>query len=551
MITIQGKGVSKGIAKGPLYFFQRFDTTVTLKVVSDIEAEKARLAVAQEQSIRQLNALAEKCQEDAGEEMAVLFETHAMFVEDEDFVECITSLIDEESCNAEYAVEQAGIQFAAMFAAMDDAYMQARAADIKDVAKRILNNLLGVVDGGIHSDVPVILAADDLTPSETLQLDKSKILGFVTMGGSGNSHTAILARTMGIPAICGAGEALAEGYNGRVGYIDGETGQLIIDPDAMTQAALKEKYEKQQETKKLLETMKGQEDITLDGKKMLLYCNIGSPEDVAAVLANDGQGIGLFRSEFLYLSASDYPTEDEQFEAYRSVAAAMNGKRVVIRTLDIGADKQVDYFDMKKEENPALGVRAIRICLNRPEVFRTQLRALYRASVYGKIAIMFPMITSVWEVKECKRACVSVMKELEAEGIPYNNDTELGIMIETPSSVFVAEELAKLVDFFSVGTNDLTQYTLACDRQANDLGKFYDPHHPALLRTIKMAADAAHKAGIWIGICGELGADISMLPTFLAMGIDELSVSPSAVLPVRAAIRQSIAQTCTLEMLEC
>ena len=551
MITIQGKGVSKGIAKGPLYFFQRSDTTVTLKVVSDIEAEKARLAVAQEQSIQQLNALAEKCRDDAGEEMAVLFETHAMFVEDEDFVECITSLIDEKSCNAEYAVEQAGIQFAAMFAAMDDAYMQARAADIKDVAKRILDNLLGVVDGGIRSDVPVILAADDLAPSETLQLDKSKILGFVTMGGSGNSHTAILARTMGIPAICGAGEALAESYNGRVGYIDGETGQLIIDPDAMTQAALKEKYEKQQETKKLLETMKGQEDITLDGKKMLLYCNIGSPEDVAAVLANDGQGIGLFRSEFLYLSASDYPTEDEQFEAYRSVAAAMNGKRVVIRTLDIGADKQVDYFDMKEEENPALGVRAIRICLNRPEVFRTQLRALYRASVYGKIAIMFPMITSVWEVKECKRACVSVMKELEAEGIPYNKDTELGIMVETPSSVFVAEELAKLVDFFSVGTNDLTQYTLACDRQANDLGKFFDPHHPALLRAIKMAADAAHKAGIWIRICGELGADISMLPTFLAMGIDELSVSPSAVLPVRAAIRQSIAQTCTLEMLEC
>ena len=551
MITIQGKGVSKGIAKGPLYFFQRSDTTVTLKVVSDIEAEKARLAVAQEQSIQQLNALAEKCRDDAGEEMAVLFETHAMFVEDEDFVECITSLIDEKSCNAEYAVEQAGIQFAAMFAAMDDAYMQARAADIKDVAKRILDNLLGVVDGGIRSDVPVILAADDLAPSETLQLDKSKILGFVTMGGSGNSHTAILARTMGIPAICGAGEALAEGYNGRVGYIDGETGQLIIDPDAMTQAALKEKYEKQQETKKLLETMKGQEDITLDGKKMLLYCNIGSPEDVAAVLANDGQGIGLFRSEFLYLSASDYPTEDEQFEAYRSVAAAMNGKRVVIRTLDIGADKQVDYFDMKEEENPALGVRAIRICLNRPEVFRTQLRALYRASVYGKIAIMFPMIASVWEVKECKRACMSVMKELEAEGIPYDKDTELGIMIETPSSVFVAEELAKLVDFFSVGTNDLTQYTLACDRQANDLGKFFDPHHPALLRAIKMAADAAHKAGIWIGICGELGADISMLPTFLAMGIDELSVSPSAVLPVRAAIRQSIAQTCTLEMLEC
>ncbi|MBQ3194126.1 MAG: phosphoenolpyruvate--protein phosphotransferase, partial [Oscillospiraceae bacterium] len=336
-----------------------------------------------------------------------------------------------------------------------------------------------------------------------------------------------------------------------VAYLDGETGSVVLDPDELTHAQIREKYNKQQEMKEILATMKGQEDVTLDGKKMLLYCNIGSPEDVSAVLANDGQGIGLFRSEFLYLSASDYPSEDEQFEAYRAVAAAMNGKRVVIRTLDIGADKQVDYFGMKKEENPALGVRAIRICLNRPEVFRTQLRALYRASVFGKIAIMFPMITSVWEVKECKRACQSVMKELETEGIPYNPDTELGIMIETPSSVFVAEELAKLVDFFSVGTNDLTQYTLACDRQANDLGKFYDPHHPALLRAIKMAADAAHKAGIWIGICGELGADISMLPTFLAIGIDELSVSPAAVLPVRAAIRQSIAQTCTLEMLEC
>ena len=551
MITIQGKGVSKGIAKGPIYFFSRPDTTVTQVTVADPEAEKARLAAAQEVSIQQLNALAEKCQDDAGEEMAVLFETHAMFVEDEDFVECITTLIDEESCNAEFAVEQAGIQFAAMFAAMDDAYMQARAADIKDVAQRILNNLMGVVDGGIDSEEPVILAAEDLAPSETLQLDKSKILGFVTRGGSSNSHTAILARTMGIPAICGAGEALLEGYHGRNAYIDGETGQLIIDPDAMTLAALKEKFEKQEETRKLLETMKGQEDVTLDGRKVLLYCNIGSPEDVDAVLANDGQGIGLFRSEFLYLSASDYPTEDEQFEAYRKVAVAMNGKRVVIRTLDIGADKQVDYFNMAKEENPALGVRAIRICLNRPEVFRTQLRALYRASVYGKIAIMFPMITSVWEVKECKRACQSVMQELEAEGIPYDKDTELGIMIETPSSVFVAEELAKLVDFFSVGTNDLTQYTLACDRQANDLGKFYDPHHPALLRAIKMAADAAHKAGIWIGICGELGADATMLPTFLAMGIDELSVSPSAVLPLRAEIRKSIAQTCTLEMLKC
>lgn len=551
MITIQGKGVSKGIAKGPLYFFRRPDTTVTRKTVADIEAEKARLSSAQEQSIGQLNALAEKCREDTGDEMAVLFETHAMFVEDEDFVECIVSLIEDESCNAEYAVEQAGEQFAAMFAAMDDAYMQARAADIKDVAKRILNNLLGIVDGGIDSDVPVILAADDLAPSETLQLDKSKILGFVTQGGSGNSHTAILARTMGIPAICGAGESLLDSFHGRSSYIDGETGELIIDPDAITLTTLNEKYEKQQQMKQLLQAMKGQEDVTLDGKQVNVYCNIGSPEDVDAVLANDGQGIGLFRSEFLYLAASDYPTEDEQFEAYKKVAAAMNGKRVIIRTLDIGADKQVAYFNMKKEENPALGVRAIRICLNRPEVFKPQLRALYRASAYGKIAIMFPMITSVWEVKECRRACQSVMKELSAEGIPYNADTEIGIMIETPASVLIADELAKYVDFFSIGTNDLTQYTLACDRQANDLGKFYDPHHPAVLRALKIAADAAHNAGIWIGICGELGADLNLLPTFLALGIDELSVTPNSVLALRAAIRKSIAKTCTLEMLDC
>ncbi|MCD7886524.1 MAG: phosphoenolpyruvate--protein phosphotransferase [Clostridiales bacterium] len=551
MIMIQGKGVSKGVEKGPLYFFQRPDTTIVKTTVTDVEAEKARLAAAQAASMEQLEVLAEKCREDAGDEAAVLFETHAMFVEDEDFVECMTSVMEEESCNAEYAVEQAGEQFAAMFAAMDDAYMQARAADIKDVARRILDNLMGVVAGGIDSDVPVILAADDLAPSETLQLDKSKILAFVTQGGSGNSHTAILARTMGIPAVCGAGDALKQDYNGRTAYIDGETGELFLDPDEITLTALKEKREKQLEMKKLLETMKCQEDVTLDGKKMMLYCNIGSPEDVAAVKNNDGQGIGLFRSEFLYLAASDYPTEDEQFEAYKEVAAAMNGKRVVIRTLDIGADKQVDYFDMKKEENPAMGVRAIRICLNRPEVFRTQLRALYRASAYGKVAIMFPMITSVWEVKECKRACAKVMAELDDEGIPYNKDTELGIMIETPASVFVADALAKEVDFFSVGTNDLTQYTLACDRQANDLGKFFDPHHPAVLRALKMATDAAHKAGIWIGICGELGADISLLPTFLAIGIDELSVSPTSVLPLRAEIRKSIAKTCTLEKLEC
>ena len=551
MILMQGKGVSKGVIKGKLYFFQRPDTTVAMRQVEDVEAEKQRLAQAQETTVQQLNILAEKAREDAGEEIAILFDTHAMFVEDEDYVECILSCLEEEGCNAEYAVQMAGEQFAAMFAAMDDAYMQARAADIRDVSQRILNNLMGIVEGGIDSEEPIILAADDLAPSETIQLDKSKILGFVTQGGSSNSHTAILARTMGIPAICGLGDALKAEYAGRVAYLDGETGSVVLDPDELTHAQIREKYNKQQEMKEILATMKGQEDVTLDGKKINVYCNIGSPEDVAAVLNNDGQGIGLFRSEFLYLAANDYPTEEEQFQAYKAVASAMGGKRVIIRTLDIGADKQVDYFDMKKEENPALGVRAIRICLNRPEVFKPQLRALYRASAYGKVAIMFPMITSAWEVKECKRACQSVMKELTAEGIPFDPETEIGIMIETPSSVFIAEDLAKYVDFFSVGTNDLTQYTLACDRQANDLGKFYDPHHPAVLRALKMAADAAHNAGIWIGICGELGADLSLLPTFLALGIDELSVTPNAVLPLRAAIRKSIAATCTLEMLEC
>ena len=519
MILIQGTGVSKGIADGPLYFLQKPDTTIVKETGKDVEAEKARIAEAKEKSAAQLMELAEKCREEAGDDAAFVFETHAMFLD-------------------------------AMFAAMDDAYMSARAADIKDITQRLLNNLMGIVEGGIDSDVPVILCADDLAPSETLQLDKSKILGFALQGGSGTSHTAILARTMGIPAICGLGDALTDEYNGRTGWIDAETGQIVLDPDEITLKGLEMKAKKQAELKELMQTMIGQEDVTLDGKKIKLYCNIGSPEDVAAVKTNDGRGIGLFRSEFLYLAADDYPTEDAQFEAYKAVAEAMEGKRVIIRTLDIGADKQVDYFNMQKEENPALGVRAIRICLNRPEVFRTQLRALYRASAYGKVAIMFPMITSVWEVKECKRACAAVMKELDEEGIPYNADTELGIMIETPASVFMARDLAKEVDFFSVGTNDLTQYTLACDRQANDLGKFFDPHHPAVLRALKQAADAAHAEGIWIGICGELGADTELLPTFLAIGIDELSVSPAAVLPLRAEIRKSIAGSCTLDALE-
>ncbi|MBQ2567284.1 MAG: phosphoenolpyruvate--protein phosphotransferase [Clostridia bacterium] len=550
MILLQGKGVSKGIAEGPLYFLQKPDTTIVKETGKDIEAEKARIAEAKEKSAAQLLALAEKCREEAGDDAAFVFETHAMFLDDDDYVEGINDCLASEQCNAEYAVRTAGDTFAAMFAAMDDAYMSARAADIKDITQRLLNNLMGIVEGGIDSDVPVILCADDLAPSETLQLDKSLILGFALQGGSGTSHTAILARTMGIPAICGLGDALTEEYNGREGWIDAETGEIILDPDEITLKGLEMKAKKQAELKELMQTMIGQEDVTLDGKKIKLYCNIGSPEDVAAVKANDGQGIGLFRSEFLYLATDDYPTEDAQFEAYKAVAEAMEGKRVIIRTLDIGADKQVDYFEMKPEENPALGVRAIRICLNRPEVFRTQLRALYRASAYGKVAIMFPMITSVWEVKECKRACQAVMKELDEEGIPYNADTELGIMIETPASVFMARDLAKEVDFFSVGTNDLTQYTLACDRQANDLGKFFDPHHPAVLRALKQAADAAHAEGIWIGICGELGADTELLPTFLAIGIDELSVSPASVLPLRAEIRKSIAGSCTLDALE-
>ena len=550
MILMQGKGVSAGVEKGTLYFYQRTDTAVT-KTAADAETEKQRLADAQKKSIEQLEVLAEKARAEAGDESAILFETHSMFVEDEDYVDNILSVLEAEQCNIEYAVQEAGKQFSAMFANMDDAYMQARAADVLDVTRRILNNLMGIVAGGIDSEEPVILAADDLAPSETVQLDKSKILAFATQGGSGNSHTAILARTMGIPAICGLGDSLKEEYAGRVAYIDGQVGRLVIDPDELTAKTFQDKYAKQVEMKKLLQTMKGQEDVTLDGKHINVYCNIGSPDDVAAVKSNDGQGVGLFRSEFLYLASNDYPTEDEQFEAYKTVASAMEGKRVIIRTLDIGADKQVDYFQLEKEENPAMGVRAIRICLNRPEVFRTQLRALYRASAYGKVAIMFPMITSVWELKECRRACKSVMQELTEEGIPFNPDTEIGIMIETPASVFIADELAKLCDFFSVGTNDLTQYTLACDRQCNDLGKFFDPHHPAVLRALKMAADAAHRNGIWIGICGELGADLSLLPTFLAMDLDELSVSPSSVLPLRAELRKSIAKTCDLKLLEC
>ena len=511
MNLLQGQGVSKGIEHGPS-ILPRSQTHIQPTRRRNPQLQRERLDQAMEQTAGQLEQMAELAREQAGDGAAELFETHAMFLEDEDYTGAMEELLGEGYC-AEYAVDQAGEQFSAMLAAMDDPYMQARSADIKDVTRRILNNLMGVVEGGIASDVPVILCADDLAPSETIQLDKSKILAIATQKGSGSSHTAILARTMGIPAVCGLGASFNESYHGKQAYIVGETGQVIFDPDQETLQSLKVRQEQQAQRRELMRSMVGQEDVTLDGRKIKLYCNIGSPEDVDAVLANDGQGIGLFRSEFLYLATEDYPTEEEQFQAYKRVAVAMKDKRVIVRTLDIGADKQVDYFQLNKEENPAMGLRAIRICLNRPEVFRTQLRALYRASAYGKIAIMFPMIASVWEVKECRRACQRVMDELTAEGVPFNPDTEIGIMIETPAAVLMAPELAKLVDFFSVGTNDLTQYTLACDRQCNDLGKFYDPHHPAVLRALKMTADAAHAAGIWIGICGELGADLELLPS--------------------------------------
>lgn len=536
MVLIQGKGVSKGVAAGPLYFYQRGGAEIVRTQIEDTEAELARFEEARQTAMQQLQELYDKALAEVGEESAALFEAHQMMLEDLDYVEGIQDVIGS-GVNAEAAVMEVAEQFAEMLLAMDDEYMQGRAADVKDISNRVIGILSGAVAGGIDSDVPVILAADDLAPSETVQLDKSKILGFVTMGGSGNSHTAILARTMGIPAIIGVGEKLKEAYSGKDVIIDGETGEVAVEADAVTSERLLKKQAKERALKELLDQLKGQPNITIDGKKVMVYCNIGSPDDLDAVLANDGGGIGLFRSEFLYLQNDTYPTEEQQFRAYKTAAERMGGKRVIIRTLDIGADKQADYFQLDKEENPAMGLRAIRICLTRPDVFKTQLRALYRASVYGKIAIMFPMITSVWEVREIKRICQAVQAELRAEEIPFDEQVELGIMIETPASVMMSDQLAKEVDFFSVGTNDLTQYTLAVDRQGNNLDRFFDAHHPAVLRMIKQAADNAHKAGIWLGICGELGADTSMTETFLAIGVDELSVSPAAVLPLRSVIR--------------
>ena len=537
MEQIFGKGVSKGVAAGPISFYRRPSGEIPRRSMTDTAAELARFHDACETAKKQLGVLHDKALAEAGEDAAMLFEAHQMMLDDLDFVESIEGLIENDRLNAEAAVSDTGAQFAEMFAAMDDSYMQARAADIRDISTRVVGILTGEGESGIVSDVPCIVAADDLAPSETVQLDKSLILGFITAGGSANSHTAILARTMGIPAIIGAGDALQAEMEGKYAIIDGQTGETVIEPDDAERERLLKKQAKEKALKELLDQLKGKPNETRDGRNVMIYCNIGSPADIDAVLQNDGGGIGLFRSEFLYLQGSDYPTEDEQFEAYKTVAERMGGKRVIIRTLDIGADKQADYFHLDKEENPAMGLRAIRICLTRPEVFRTQLRALYRASAYGKIAIMFPMITSVWEVQEIKRICRNIRAELAEEGVPMADKVELGIMIETPAAVMMSAELAREVDFFSVGTNDLTQYTLAVDRQGVGIDRFFDAPHPAVLRMLRMTAENAHRAGIWIGICGELGADAELTETFLSMGIDELSVSPSAVLPLRSAIR--------------
>lgn len=548
MEQIFGKGVSKGVAAGPISFYRRASGVIPRHEVSDTAAELERFRAARETAKEQLAKLYDKALAEAGEDAAMLFEAHQMMLDDLDFVESIEGMIENDRVNAEAAVSDTGVQFAEMFAAMDDSYMQARAADIRDIAARVVGILTGEGESGIVSDVPCIVAADDLAPSETVQLDKSLILGFITSAGSANLHTAILARTMGIPAIISAGDALQPEMEGKYAIIDGQTGEAVIEPDDAERERLLKKQAKEKALKELLDQLKGKPNVTKDGRNVMVYCNIGSPADIDAVLQNDGGGIGLFRSEFLYLQGSDYPTEDEQFEAYKTVAERMGGRRVIIRTLDIGADKQADYFHLDKEENPAMGLRAIRICLTRLEVFRTQLRALYRASAYGKIAIMFPMITSVWEVQEIKRICRNIRAELAEEGVPMADKVELGIMIETPAAVMMSAELAREVDFFSVGTNDLTQYTLAVDRQGVGLDRFFDAHHPAVLRMIRMAAENAHKAGIWIGICGELGADAELIETFLSMGIDELSVSPSAVLPLRSAIRSI--DTTTLAPLE-
>ncbi len=538
MITLSGKSVFGGVSIGRLMFYKRSDKVIKRTHVDDVEGEVARFQKAKDTAVEQLKGLYEKALNDVGEANAMIFEIHQMMLEDLDYLESIENIIRTQEVNAEFAVATTADNFSQMFASMDDAYMQGRAADVKDVSERVLDILCGTSEGMKEMTEPCIIAADDLAPSETVQLDKSKVLGFATMYGSSNSHTAILARTMNIPAVIGLGEELSQEYDGKEAIIDGFTGTLYIDPDEETMKEMQEKRAKDLEQKALLEQLKGKENITKSGRKINVYANIGNVSDVGSVLKNDAGGIGLFRSEFLYLENTDFPSEEQQFAVYKQVAENMAGKKVIIRTLDIGADKQVDYFGLDKEENPALGYRAIRICLTRPEIFKTQLRALYRAAVYGNISIMFPMIISVGEIHRIKEIIAEVKAELKNEGIPYKDDVELGVMIETPASVMISRDLAKEVDFFSVGTNDLTQYTLAIDRQNAKLDAFYDPHHPAILAMIKMAAENAHAEGAWIGICGELGADLELTQKFLDMGLDELSVSPSMVLPLRKKIRE-------------
>ena len=538
MITISGKSVFGGVSIGKLLFYKRNEKVIKRTHVDNVDEEMVRFQNAKDTAVEQLKGLYEKALDDVGEANAMIFEIHQMMLEDLDYLESIENIIRTQEVNAEFAVATTADNFSQMFASMDDAYMQGRAADVMDVSERVLDILCGTSDGMKEMTEPCIIAADDLAPSETVQLDKSKVLGFATMYGSSNSHTAILARTMNIPAVIGLGERLSQEYDGKDAVIDGFTGTLYIDPDEKTLAAMQEKRAKDLEQKALLEQLKGKENVTKSGQKINIYANIGNVSDVGAVLKNDAGGIGLFRSEFLYLENTDFPTEEQQFAVYKQVAENMAGKKVIIRTLDIGADKQVDYFGLDKEENPALGYRAIRICLTRPEIFKTQLRALYRAALYGNISIMFPMIISVDEIHRIKAIIAEVKEELKNEGIPYKENVELGVMIETPASVMISRELAKEVDFFSVGTNDLTQYTLAIDRQNSKLDEFYDPHHPAILSMIRMAAENAHAEGAWIGICGELGADLELTEELLKMGLDELSVSPSMVLPLRKRIRE-------------
>lgn len=538
MEQYQGKSVFGGVAIGRIHVFSKGQQQVKRIKVQDTEAEKKRYREAVQTAITELQGLYDKALKEVGEADAAIFEMHQMMLEDEDFTESVENIIDSQSVNAEYAVASTGDNFAQMFASMDDEYMRGRAADVKDISERLVSVLNGASRQQMDADEPVIVMAVDLAPSETVQMDKDKVLSFVTTQGSVNSHTAILARTMSIPALIGVDMPLDAELEGKFAIVDGDNGTVYIDPSEDVLAQMQEKREQAEEKKQLLQQLKGKETITKDGKKIKLYANIGNSKDLAMVLQNDAEGIGLFRSEFLYLEKEDYPTENEQFMVYKMVAETMAGKQVIIRTLDIGADKQCDYFNMDPEDNPALGYRAIRICLTRPEVFKTQLRALYRASAFGNISIMYPMITSVWEVKQIKKIVEEVKEELRSQNIEFGEVAQ-GIMIETPAAVMISRELAKEVDFFSIGTNDLTQYTLAIDRQNPKLDDFYDAHHPAVLEMIRMVAQNAHAEGIWAGICGELGADLELTEQFLQMGIDELSVSPGRILPIRKIVRES------------